>query len=125
MRVKERDNALSGILRRGLMVADADYLQRLEHHRVVVIEERVSSIGILFYVVGHAHGREYALQLSGDTAVPAVLRAIAADNGTRFREKDLDIFRQRSSIVDAGRGESVPGGEHQGEAAAHAEADDT
>ena len=53
----------------------------------------------------------------------AVPGAVASDDGTCLRERDVRVWRDRP-VVDARRGEAVPGRQRQGEAAAHAEPDD-
>jgi len=50
--------------------------------------------------------------------------AVAADERAGHVEEIIDILGKRAAIVDAGSGETVSGGEQEGEPAAQTETDD-
>jgi hypothetical protein len=61
-------------------------------------------------------------QLIGHALLPFGQAAVAVDEGAGHVEEIIDILGKQAAIVDAGGGETVTGGEQQGEPAAHAEA---
>lgn len=61
-------------------------------------------------------------QLIGHALPPFGQAAVAADERAGHVEEIIDILGKQAAIVDAGGGETVTGGEQQGEPAAHAEA---
>ena len=96
----------------------------LEEDALVVVHERMSGVRVFLHVVGDEGAFERALKLVGDALVPAVLRAVAGDDGAGGSEEAIDIGGELPSIVDAGGGEAAAGCEQQSKSAAHAKADD-
>jgi len=68
MRIKESQNALAGILRRGLMIADSHDPHHVEQNILVVIEKGVSSIRIFLYIMSHDNPRQFMHQFGSNPA---------------------------------------------------------
>ena len=81
MGAEERGDAATGVEGGWLVVGDAGETLGLEADALVIVHERVSGIRVFLHVVGDESTFERALKLVGDTLVPAVLRAIAGDDG--------------------------------------------
>src|ERR1022692_347931 len=122
--VEERGDAAAGIEGGLLVVTDVCEAQDLEPAALVVVHERMPGIRVFLHVVDDEAAFERALKLAGDALVPAVLGAVAGDDGAGCSEERIDVGRELPSIVDAGGGKSATGSEQQSESATHAEADD-
>jgi hypothetical protein len=107
MRVKERGYAPAGIEGGRLVVGDGDEAQDLEEDALVVVHERMSGVRVFLHVVDDQSAFERALKLVGHALVPAVLGAVAADDGAGGSEESIDVGEELPSVVDAGGGETA------------------
>jgi hypothetical protein len=67
--------------------------------KAVIVHERVSGIRVFLHVVGDAGAFERTLELVSDDSIPAVLRAIAGNDGTSFGKKPVDVGGELPSIL--------------------------
>jgi len=126
VQVEEGDDAAAGVHGGFFVVADCFEAQHLkEAVAAMVVHEGVAGVGVLLYVVGDEGAVKGRRQLIGYALFPRGQAAIAADDWAGGVEEIFDILGKRAAVVDAGSREAVAGGEKQGEAATHAEADDT
>ena len=123
--VEEGGDAVARVEGGFLVVADIAVAQNLEDEvAAVMVHEGVSGTGVFLHIEGGEGAFKGALQLVGGAFLKSCQTAVAADDGAGGFEEVVDMGRKLAAAVDAGGGEAVAGGEHEGESAAHAEADE-
>lgn len=100
-----------------------DAQERAQEHGTArrIVEEGVARSRVLGDLVLDAEPVERGVQLRGRPLQGPVGGAVAADDRAGAGESGVEVLRQHP-VVDGGRVETARGG-HEGEAAAHAEAD--
>src|SRR5271165_1708384 len=110
VRAEEREDALAGIVRRGLVVSGSGHepSQHREQDRClvpgafVVVEELMPGLRVLLHVVLDPHGRQRFLQAGRRSPQRPVPAAVARDDGARSREEaDRVRILGRGAVVDA------------------------
>jgi hypothetical protein len=66
---------------------------------VVIVEEGVAGVGVFLHIVGHAYGRQDALQAVGNPAIPAIFGALTRDDGAGARQQRFGILRKSATVV--------------------------
>ncbi len=107
MCVEEGDDAAAGVHRCRLVEADVLIAKNLEPEALLIVRERMAGVGVFLNVVRDQSALESLLKLISDTLFPVALAPIAADDGAGGLKEGFHIWRELSTIVDAGCGEAV------------------